>query len=89
MELNDTVKLMESADYKDRFKAEYWQTKMRYDKLHKMLVKAEAGTLTFTPSCPLSLLREQACNMGNYLRCLEVRAEIDGTDLDNLNMFVG
>ena len=27
MNLNDTVKMMNSADYKERFKAEYWQTK--------------------------------------------------------------
>ena len=30
MELKDTVALMESDDYKDRFKAEYYQTKIRY-----------------------------------------------------------
>ena len=36
--LSDTVYLMCSKDYKDRFKAEYYQTKIRYDKLHKMLV---------------------------------------------------
>ena len=29
MELKDTVALMESDDYKDRFKAEYYQTKIR------------------------------------------------------------
>lgn len=39
MELKDTIDLMTSEDYKDRFKAEYYQTKIRYDKLHKMLVK--------------------------------------------------
>jgi hypothetical protein len=31
MELQDTVELMNSSDYKDRFKAEYWQAKIRYD----------------------------------------------------------
>ena len=35
MELKDTIDLMTSEDYKDRFKAEYYQTKIRYDKLHK------------------------------------------------------
>ena len=39
MQLKDTVELMLSDDYKDRFKAEYYQTKIRYDKLHKMIVK--------------------------------------------------
>lgn len=39
MELKDTVDLMNSEDYKERFKAEYLQTKIRYDNLRKMLVK--------------------------------------------------
>ena len=38
MNLNDTVKMMNSANYKERFKAEYWQTKIRYEKLHRMTV---------------------------------------------------
>lgn len=33
MELNETVELMNSADYKDRFKGEYFQVKVRHDKL--------------------------------------------------------
>lgn len=81
MELKDTIEMMQSADYKERFKAEYHQTKVRYDKLHKMLTKADAGTLEFTPTCPLDLLRDQKANMGKYLYCLEVRAEIEGVDL--------
>lgn len=68
-------------DYKERMKKEYRQLKDRYNKLHKMLVKYEAGTLDFTPSCSLELLKEQKAAMGNYLRCLEVRAEIEGVAL--------
>ena len=81
MELIHTIEMMQSADYKERFKAEYWQTKIRYDKLHKMLVKADAGTLEFTPTCPIELLKEQKANMGKYLYCLEVRAQIEGIEL--------
>lgn len=80
-QLEDTVALMNSTDYKERFKAEYLQTKIRYDKLHKMLVKYKAGTLNFTPSCDFELLSEQALNMGKYLNCLEIRAEIEGIEL--------
>lgn len=68
-------------DYKERMKKEYWQVRDRYDKLHKMCVKYEAGTLDFTPNCSLDLLKEQKAAMGNYLRCLEVRAEIEGIKL--------
>lgn len=80
-ELLQTVAMMGSEDYKERFKAEYYQTKIRYDKLHAMCVKYEAGTLDFTPTCSLELLKEQKAAMGNYLRCLEVRAEIESIKL--------
>jgi len=69
-------------DYKQRMIEEYQQTKARYQKLHKMLVKHDAGTLDFTPTCPIGLLRDQAEIMGRYLYTLEVRAEIEGVDLD-------
>ena len=55
MELKETVDLMNSEDYKERFKAEYLQTKIRYNKLHSMLVKWDAKTLSFTPTCPKTL----------------------------------
>lgn len=80
-DLKDTVAMMNSEDYKERFRAEYFQTKIRYEKLHAMTIKYEAGTLSFTPSCSLELLNEQKRHMGNYLHCLEVRAEIEKIDL--------
>lgn len=81
MELKDTITLMQSDDYKERFKAEYYQTKIRYDKLHKMLVKHDAGTLSFTLSTNADVLRQQAAAMGNYLYLLEERAELEGIEL--------
>lgn len=81
MELKNTVEMMNSTDYKERFKAEYYQTKIRYEKLHKMVVKYEAGTLNFTPKCSLELLKQQKSFMGQYLYTLEVRAEIEGIEL--------
>ncbi|VEJ95863.1 Collagen triple helix repeat (20 copies) [uncultured Blautia sp.] len=81
MELKDTIELMNSSDYKERFKAEYLQVKIRYDKLHKMLVKWDAGTLNFTPTCAKALLLEQKRYMGEYIRCLQVRAEVEGIEL--------
>lgn len=81
MDLKETVEMMNSADYKERFKAEYYQVKTRYEKLHRMCIKYEAGTLDFKPDCPLELLKEQKSYMGNYLRCLEIRAEIEKVQL--------
>lgn len=81
MELLDTIELMSSNDYKDRFKAEYYQTKIRYDKLHKMIIKYDANTLDFEPKCSIEILKKQASYMGNYLYMLEVRSEIEGIEL--------
>ena len=78
----DVSFLARSFDYKDRFIGEYFETLIRYESLHKMIVKAEAGTLNFTPSCPIDLLHEQKRHMGEYLHSLEVRAQIEDIDLD-------
>lgn len=81
MELKDTIGLMNSVDYKDRFRAEYWQTKIRYDRLDKMCCCYEAKKLNFTPNCSLELLTEQKRHMGDYLHCLRVRAAIEEIEL--------
>lgn len=73
--------MCKELDYKERMKQEYWQLKGRYNKLHRMCIRYEAGTLDFTPDCSLELLKEQKAAMGNYLRCLEIRAEIEGIKL--------
>ena len=60
---------------------EYKEVKERYEKLHRMLVKHDAGKLEFTPTCPIDLLREQASVMGRYLYILEERAVIEDIEL--------
>lgn len=59
MELKDTIEMMVSVDYKERFKAEYLQLKIRMTGLSNMLKKYKAGTLTFKPSCSYDLLNGQ------------------------------
>lgn len=81
VELKDTAPMMESPDYKERFKAEYIQTKIRYGKLHSLIVRYDANTLDFEPACSLELLKKQAAAMGQYLYCLEVRAQVEGITL--------
>ena len=39
MDLRNTVEMMLSSDYKERFRAEYYQTKIRYEKLHRMTIQ--------------------------------------------------
>lgn len=72
-------------DYKVRTVYEYQQLKERYDKLHRMLVRHDAGVLDFELTCPVELLREQASVMGRYLYILEMRAEIEAFDLNSLD----
>ena len=81
MELKDTIEMMQSADYKERFKAEYYQTKTRYERLLAMLMKYEAKQLDFEPTCPIKILYEQAEIMSKYLKVLETRALIEGVSL--------
>ena len=91
MELKDTIEMMTSNDYKERFKAEYYQTKIRYEKLKKFTTRIEAADMMMFEKnrniempkhdCPLHLLREQQSTTGQYLHCLELRAEIEGIEL--------
>lgn len=81
MNLRDTVEPMLSDDYKERFRAEYMQTKYRYDRLHDMVVRYEAGTINFKPTCSIDLLKQQKSAMGQYLYSLEVRAQVEHIQL--------
>jgi len=81
IELKDTIPMMTSPDYKERFKAEYYQLKIRLEKLSAMLDKYVAGVLDFTPSCPFYIFQDQEANMKRYLRILENRAKIEKIDL--------
>ena len=81
MELKDTIEMMVSVDYKERFKAEYLQLKIRMTGLINMLKKYKAGTLTFKPSCSYDLLNGQLKSMEMYAKYLEERAEIENIEL--------
>lgn len=81
MELKETVKMMESVDYKERFKAEYLQLKIRITGLKNMLKKYKSGTLNFKPSCSYDLLNGQLKAMEMYASYLEERAEIEKIEL--------
>ena len=81
-ELIDTCKLMVSKDYKDRFLAEYYQTKIRRDKLSRMILKYKSGKLEFEPISSIPLLKTQLEAMNNYLDILELRAKTEGIKIE-------
>ena len=93
-ELIETVDLMTSSDYKGRFVAEYWQTKIRIEKLklfcnkieaYEMLPLTKRADCTWQPvhTCPLDLLKAQLGYMEAYLHTLELRAILENVDLNN------
>ena len=91
MGLEKTINFMQSDNYKDRFIAEYWQTKIRYEKLKAFCNKIESARIQNCElginveepkhDCPFELLREQQRVMGEYLHILEIRAIIEKIDL--------
>lgn len=81
MELKETIDLMTSADYKERFIAEYLQVKIRYNKLLNMLMKWDKGELDFKPSVPRMYYNKQIVSMNDYIKVLEDRAKIEKIDL--------
>ena len=81
MELKDTVKLMNSENYQDRFKAEYLQVKIRYDKLKSMVDQWDKGELNFEPTCPRITYDIQLKYMKDYINIIEARADIENINL--------
>ena len=81
LELSDTIGLMTSDDYKDRFKAEYLQLKIRYEKLLDMLGRWDSKLLDFEPTSPRSTYDMQAKAMADYLAVLKARAVMEGVTL--------
>lgn len=79
--LSDTCEMMCSEDYKERFRAEYMQLVIRYNKLRIMLGDWDNGNLNFTPICPRSTYNMQVRVMTDYIAVLEARANMEGVDL--------
>lgn len=81
MELKNTIELMLSEDFKERFKAEYYQLNKRIAGLQGMLIKYKQGILDFKPNCSYELLHTQLVYMEGYRNILEERAKIENIDL--------
>lgn len=83
--LSDTIEMMNSSDYKERFKAEYYQLKIRYNKLADMCIKWDAGKLDFTPTCFREIYDYQLSVMEDYLRILLERARTENIELEDVD----
>lgn len=84
MKLADTVEMMNSSDYKERFKAEYAQLVIRFNGLNNILKKWDDGNLEFKPTCPRSTYDLQIDAMSKYIAVLEARAVIENVNLEDM-----
>lgn len=85
-ELKQTVELMVSDDYKDRFLAEYNQLGIRLLKLMEMVFKWDNNELDFVPTCPRAIYTYQIEAMKKYFDFLVIRAKIEGIELKDENI---
>lgn len=74
MKFEKTAEAMLSEDYKERFRAEFWQLHHRASRLDGMLDDYDNGELDFEPTCPIEVLRAQLDIMTAYLAILRYRA---------------
>lgn len=79
--LKETVELMTSSDYRERFVAEYELLVIRYKGLRNMLDKWDRSELDFTPICQRSTYNMQIKAMTDYIAVLEARAVMEGIEL--------
>ena len=79
IELKDTAELMCSDNYKERFKAEYFQLKIRCKKLRSML--DNWSKLDFKPNSTREILEAQYIGMLEYKFALEQRAIMENIEL--------
>lgn len=84
MALRDTVEMMNSEDYEERFKAEYYQVVIRYLRLKVMIDMWDEGNLNFKPTCPRSTYDIQLRAMADYIAILEARAVMENIKLEDI-----
>ena len=81
MQLKDTIEMMTSDDFKERFKSEYYQVSIRLYSLTSMLIKWENNMIDFEPKCSKETLENQVIFMQGYIDILRLRAQIEEIDL--------
>lgn len=79
--LKDTVDLMLSDDYKERFLAEYYQLEIRYTKLCEIFEKWKNDRLDFELKSYPYMLEKQIEGMKMYLDVLKDRAGVENIDI--------
>lgn len=82
MKLSDTVQMMNSDDYKERFRAEYFQLINRIDSLGATLIQYRKGTLGHKLNCNIKVLDGQFHSMKTYATHLKEIAKLEDISLE-------
>lgn len=87
-QLDQTVDLMRSESYKDRFIAEYAQIEIRTKRLENVLKSIEDNTCPkcFKPTCDIEILKSQLKTMNAYRATLIFRASIEEIELPEVEV---
>ena len=80
MTLEDTIPLMTSSDYKERLRLEYFQIKIRCEKLSRFVKRIEDGKIDLP--YPYTLLEGQLKAMRSYRDFLRARIDIEQINLE-------
>ena len=81
MNLFDTITLMSSEDYKEQFKAEYWQLYWRINELNNMLDCWDSNKLNVSSKVPRYIYEYQLDAMCRYMDMLKVRAKLEKIEI--------
>lgn len=87
-DLSQTVDLMRSESYKERFIAEYAQVAIRTLRLERVLKSVEDKTCPkcFKPTCDIEILKSQYKTMNAYRATLIFRAAIEDIELPEVEI---
>jgi hypothetical protein len=87
-QLDQTVDLMKSESYKERFIAEYAQVEIRYKRLERVLKSIEDKTCPkcFEPTCDIKILKIQLKTMKDYRAILILRALTEEIELPEVEI---
>lgn len=81
MKLEQTVDMMTSDDYKERFKAEYHQLSNRLNKIRHFIADARKMGRKTINKCPIDVYVWQMRVMQDYQYVLRRRAELENIEL--------
>lgn len=82
LKLSETIDLMQSDCFRDRMRAEYYQTAIRKRDIDYTLAHYDDDDLGYIPRMSREEYRQLSFRMEAYLELLANRCQYEGADLD-------